>query len=136
MKRKAKYKIYTTQRQMIYVGDQIDHTLMLTAMEGEPIEYEKGVAGEFESRHSVGFHDRIKGAGPMQGYAVTTFAEGQVYTRYEGQRDAKTKVTSGTWKTYKGTGKLKGISGQGTFTVSVGSKPEEYILELVGDYDL
>ncbi len=45
MKRKAKYKIFTTQREMMYVGDQIDHTLMLTAMEGEPIEYEKGVAG-------------------------------------------------------------------------------------------
>jgi hypothetical protein len=136
MQRKAKYKIYTTQREKIYVGDQIDHTLMLTAMEGEPIEYEKGVAGEFESRRSVGFHDRIKGAGPMEGYAVTTFAEGQVYTRYDGQRDAKTKVTSGTWKVYKGTGKLKGLSGQGTFTVTAGSKPEEYILEIEGDYNL
>jgi hypothetical protein len=132
MQRKAKYKIFTTQREMMYVGDQIDHTLMLTAMEGEP----KGVAGEFVSRRSVGFHDRTKGSGPMQGYAVTTFEEGQVYSRYEGQRDAKTKVTSGTWKVYKGTGKLKSISGQGTFTVSVGSKPEEYILELVGDYNL
>jgi hypothetical protein len=136
MQRKAKYKIFTTQREMMYVGDQIDHTLMLTAMEGEPIEYEKGVAGEFVSRRSVGFHDRTKGSGPMQGYAVTTFEEGQVYSRYEGQRDAKTKVTSGNWKVYKGTGKLKSISGQGTFTVSVGSKPEEYILELVGDYNL
>ena len=84
MKRKAKYKNHTTQREMMYVGDQIDHTLMLTAMEGEPIEYEKGVAGEFDSRRSVGFHDRTKGSGPMQGYAVTTFEEGQVYTRYEG----------------------------------------------------
>jgi hypothetical protein len=136
MKRKAKYKIFTTQREMMYVGDQIDHTLMLTAMEGEPIEYEKGVAGEFVSRRSVGFHHRTKGSGPMQGYAVTTFEEGQVYSRYEGQRDAKTKVTSGTWKVYKGTGKLKGLSGQGTYTVAIGSKPEEYILELEGDYNL
>jgi hypothetical protein len=136
MKRKAKYKIFTTQREMMYVGDQIDHTLMLTAMEGEPIEYEKGVAGEFVSRRSVGFHDRTKGSGPMQGYAVTTFEEGQVYSRYEGQRDAATKTTSGTWKVYKGTGKLKGLSGQGTFTVSFGSKPEEYVLALEGDYNL
>ena len=102
---------------MMYVGDQIDDTLMLTAMEGEPIEYEKGVAGEFISRRSVGFHDRIKGSGPMQGYAVTKVEEGQVYNRYEGKRDAGTKVTSGTWKTYKGTGKLKKVSGQGTFKV-------------------
>lgn len=136
MKRKAKYKIFTTQRELMYVGDQIDHTLMLTAMEGEPLEYEKGVAGEFVSRRSVGFHDRTKGSGPMQGYAVTSFEEGQVYSRYEGQRDSATKVTSGTWKTYKGTGKLKSISGQGTFKVTAGSKPEEYILELEGDYNL
>ncbi len=52
------------------------------------------------------------------------------------RRDAGSKVTSGTWKTYKGTGKLKNISGQGTFKVTVGSKPEEYILELEGDYNL
>ena len=109
---------------------------MLTAMEGEPNPDEKGVAGEFESRRSVGFHDRTKGAGPMQGYAVTTFEEGQVYTRYEGQRDANTKVTSGTRKMYKGTGKLKSISGNGTFTVVAGSKPGEYILEIEGDYNL
>ncbi len=121
---------------MMYVGDQIDHTLMLTAMEGEPIEYEKGVAGEFVSRRSVGFHDRTKGSGPMQGYAVTTFEEGQVYNRYVGQRDAKTKVTSGTWETYKGTGKLKGITGKGTFTVTAGSKSWEYVLAVEGDYNL
>jgi hypothetical protein len=136
MKRKAKYKICTTQREMMYVGDQSDHTLMLTAMEGEPIEYEKGVAGAFISRRSVGFHDRIKGAGPMQGYAVTTFEEGQVYSQYVGQRDAKTKVTSGTWKTYKGTGKLKNLSGNGTFTVTAGSKVGEYIIDIEGDYNL
>ncbi|WP_449244373.1 hypothetical protein [Desulfobacca acetoxidans] len=136
MKRKAKYRIVTIQREMLYVGDEVDHTLTLTAMEGEAIEYQKGVAGEFVSRRSVGFHDRIKGSGPMQGYAVTTFEEGQVYSRYEGQRDAKNKTTTGTWKTYKGVGKLKNIKGQGTFKVSSGTKPDEYILEIDGDYEL
>lgn len=136
MKRKAKYRIFTIRREMMRVGDQIDHTMMLTEMEGEPLEYEKGVAGEFVSRHSVGFHDRIKGSGPMQGYAVTTFEDGQVYSRYEGHRDAATKVTKGTWKVYKGTGKLKNLSGEGTFTVTSGSKPEEYILAIEGDYSL
>jgi hypothetical protein len=84
----------------------------------------------------VGFHERIQGGGALEGYAVTTLEERQVYTRYEGQRDSKTKVTSGTWKTYKGTGKLKNITGNGTFTVVAGSKPGEYILEMEGDYNI
>ena len=136
MERRAKYRIYTTRREMIYVGDEADHTLMLTEMEGVPLEYEPGVAGAFVSRRSVGFHDRVKGSGPMLGYAVTTFEEGQVYSRFEGQRDGQTKVTKGTWKTYRGTGKLKNIKGEGTFTVTAGARPEEYILEIIGDYQL
>lgn len=136
MERRAKYKIYTVRREMVVVGDEPGHTLMLTEMEGVPLEYEPGVAGAFVSRRSVGFHDRIRGTGPMQGYAVTTFEDGQVYSRFTGQRDGQTKVTTGTWQTYRGTGKLKNIRGQGTFKVTLGSQPEEYILEIVGEYEL
>ena len=35
MQRKAKYRINVTRREMLYVGDTPDHTLMLTEMEGE-----------------------------------------------------------------------------------------------------
>lgn len=136
MHRKASYKIIVTRREMLYVGDVPDHTLMLTEMEGEPIKYTPGVAGKFISRRSVGFHDRIKGSGPMQGYAMTTFEGGAVYSRFEGKRDAKTKVTSGTWKTYNGTGKLSKIKGKGTFTVKSGPKLGEFILEMEGEYEL
>ncbi|MEJ5330521.1 MAG: hypothetical protein WHT07_10260 [Desulfobaccales bacterium] len=132
--RKAKFKIYVTRREMLYVGDQPDHTLMLTEMEGEPLEYSPGVAGEFVSRRSVGFHDRIKGEGPMQGYAVTHYEYGAVFSRFEGER--KAGVTSGTWRAYKGTGKLAGITGTGTFTVKPSDRPNEYILEMEGTYDL
>ena len=112
-KRKATYKMYVTRRENIAVGDQPDHTLMLTELEGEPIDMKIGVAGEFISRRSVGFHDRIKGSGKMEGYAISTFQHGQVYSRFEGQRDGTTKITSGTWKVKQGTGKLTGLTGQG-----------------------
>ena len=82
-KRKATYKIFVTRREYMSVGDQPDHTLMLTELEGEPIELTVGVAGEFISRRSVGFHDRIKGSGKMEGYAMSTFQHGQVYSRFE-----------------------------------------------------
>lgn len=135
-KRKATYKIFVTRREYMAVGDQPDHSLMLTELEGEPIELKVGVAGEFISRRSVGFHDRIKGSGKMEGYAISTFQHGQVYSRFEGQRDAASMVTSGTWKVYKGTGKLSGLTGQGNFTVKPTEKSREFILDMEGDYEL
>jgi len=136
MKRKASFKLRVTRREALYVHDAPDHNLMLTEMEGVPLQYEVGVAGEFVSRRSVNFHDRAQGSGPMQGYAITTYQYGSVFSRFEGKRDSKTKLTSGTWKTYKGTGKLATVKGQGSFTVKAGDTPDEFILAMEGDYEL
>jgi hypothetical protein len=136
MLRKATYKLRVTRREALYVHDEPDHSLMLVEMEGEPVDYQVGVAGEFVSRRSVNFHDRIKGSGSMQGYAMTHFQYGSVYSRFEGQRDNDTKVTTGTWKTYKGTGKLETVKGEGTFKVTVGDAPGEFVLAMEGEYEL
>lgn len=136
MKRKAVYRLMVTRREMLYVHDEFDHTLMLVEMEGEPIEVQAGVAGEFVSRRSVTFHDRNRGSGYMKGYATTTFQDGAICSLYEGQRDASTKLTKGTWKTYKGLGKLSKIQGSGTFTVKAGERDREYILTIDGEYEL
>jgi hypothetical protein len=136
MLRKATYKLRVTRREALSVHDESDHTLMLVEMEGEPIDYQPGVAGEFISRRSVNFHDRIKGSGSMQGYAMTHFAYGSVYSRFEGQRDGKSKTTKGTWKTYRGTGKLATVKGTGSFTVTSGESPNEFILDMKGEYEL
>jgi hypothetical protein len=134
MQRKASYQIYVIRREMLAVGDTPDHTLMLTEMEGVPLEYKPGVAGEFISRRSVGFHDRIKGDGPMQGYAITTFEHGAVFSRFEGEKKGPT--TSGRWKTYRGIGRLAGIKGGGTFTVKPSDKHGQFILEMEGEYEI
>lgn len=136
MKRKAVYRLMVTRREMLYVHDEFDHTLMLVEMEGEPIEYQVGVAGEFVSRRSVTFHDRTRGSGSMKGYAITTFQDGAIYSLYEGERDASTKLTTGTWKTYRGLGKLATIKGSGQFTVKAGERDREYILTIEGEYEL
>lgn len=136
MIRKATYKLRITRRESLHVHDEYDHQLMLVEMEGTPLHYEVGVAGEFVSRRSVNFHDRIGGSGPMQGYAVTNFQYGSVYSRFEGMRDAESKLTTGTWKTYKGTGKLADIKGEGEFKVTTGDVPNEFILEMEGKYEL
>lgn len=136
MIRKATYKLRVTRREALYVHDEPDHSLMVVELEGEPLHYEVGVAGEFVSRRSVNFHDRIKGSGSMQGYAVTNFQYGSVYSRFEGHRDGETKVTTGTWATYKGTGKLAEIKGEGKFKVTVGEGSNEFILDMEGDYEI
>ena len=134
MERKASFKMFVTRREMLYVGDIPDHSLMLTEMEGEAIEYTPGEAGKFVSRRSVGFHDRAKGAGPMQGYAMTYYENGAVFSRFEGAR--KGGFTMGTWKVYKGIGKLQNLQGSGTFTVHSLGKNNEFILDMQGEYTL
>ncbi len=132
MQRKASFKIFVTRREMLAVGDQLDHTLTLMEMEGEPIDYSPGAAGEFVSRRSVGFHDRIMGEGPMQGYAMTLYEHGAVFSRFEGMR--KDGVTKGTWKVYKGVGKLANLQGKGSFIVKSQGIPNQFILEMEGEY--
>jgi hypothetical protein len=136
MKRKAIYRLMVTRREMLYVHDEFDHALMLVEMEGEPVEYQVGVAGEFVSRRSVTFHDRVRGHGPMRGYAITNFKEGSICSSFEGERDPGAQLTKGTWKIYKGMGKLSNIKGGGHFTVKSGERDREYILEMEGDYEL
>ena len=134
-KREDKYKLWISRREEIYVHDEPHHSLSIVEMEGEPIDHKVGVAGEFVSRRSVTFHDRTRGEGPMQGYVHANFQYGAVYSRFEGQRDARTKISTGTWKTYKGTGKLTDIKGEGTFKLYAGDRPGEFIMEMEGEYE-
>ena len=135
-KRKDKYLLRVTKTASLQVHDKPGHTLTLTEMEGEPIELTEGVAGDFVSRRSVTFHDRTKGSGPMQGYAMATFKHGAVHTSFEGPRDSTTKISAGKWETYNGIGILAHIKGEGTFKVTPGKRRGEYILEFEGEYEL
>ena len=132
MRRKDKYKLRVIRREALYAHDEPDHTLMIVETEAEPIELE--MAGEFVSRRSVTFHDLIKGSGPMQGYAMVNFQHGSIYSRFKGHRNGDTKVSTGTWNTYRGIGKLGGVKGEGTFEVTAGERLDEFILYIEGEY--
>ena len=56
--------------------------------------------------------------------------------QFKGHRDGESKLTNGTWETYKGTGKLDNIKGKGEFNVTSGDVPGEFILEMEGNYEL
>ena len=137
-KRKNQYLLRITRIEAIQVHDKPGHALSVVEMEGEPIgKLDVGVAGEFVSRRSVSFLDRTKGTGPMMGYSMAYFRHGSVYTRFEGQRVSKEyEKSTGTWKTYDGTGKLAGITGEGTFKITLGERRGEFILDFEGEYEL
>lgn len=135
MKRKAIYRLMVTRREAFYIHDEFDHSMMIVETEGEPIEYQPGVAGEFVGRSSVTFHDRVRGNGDVKGYATTYFQEGSLCSVFEGRRDARTRLTKGTWKVYKSSGKLANMKGNGQFVVRQGENEKEYIMELEGDYE-
>jgi hypothetical protein len=133
--KKEKYRLWVARREAFSVYDEPGHTLMIVEMEGEPIKYEKGVAGKFVSRRSVTVHDRVGGHGLMDGYVMAYFEHGAAYSRFKGHRDGSSRISEGTWETYRTTGKLAGKHGRGTFKVSPGERRNEYILDLEGDYE-
>jgi hypothetical protein len=71
----------------------------------------------------------------MQGYVMAHFQYGSVYSTFEGHRDGNTKISTGTWKTYEGTGKLRGIQGEGTFKVTSREGRNEFIMDMEGEYE-
>ena len=135
MSRKDKYKLRVTRRESFSIDDEPEHSIVVVEMEGEPIEYQVGVAGEFVSRRIITIHDRIRGWGLMEGYVMAHFENGSVYSRFKGSRDGLEKTTSGSWKSYHGTGELTGIRGVGTFELIPSESKEEFILQIEGDYE-
>ncbi len=135
MKMKETFKLRVTRREAFEIDDEPDHTMMVVEMEGEPIDYQVGVAGEFVSRRSVTIHDRVKGWGLMEGYVMAHFQHGSAFSRFKGNRDGLRKVTEGTWKTYLGTGKLAGTKGEGKFKLVPAETRDEFILHIEGDYE-
>jgi hypothetical protein len=63
------------------------------------------------------------------------FQYGSAYGTFEGHRDGSTKISTGTWKAYKSTGKLAGTQGEGTFTITAGARLNEFIMEMEGEYE-
>jgi hypothetical protein len=72
----------------------------------------------------------------MEGYVMATFKHGAVHSRFEGHRDATTKISAGTWKTYNGIGILANIKGEGKFKIIPAGRRGEFILEFEGEYEL
>jgi hypothetical protein len=135
MPKRETSKFRVTRREGFDIGDEPDHSITIVEMQGEPVDYQAGVAGKFVSRRSVTVHDRVRGWGLMQGYVMTYYEQGTVYSRFEGRRDGLRRITEGTWTTYHATGKLSGSRGAGKFKLLPGEETSEFILEIEGDFE-
>jgi len=65
---------------------------------------------------------------------MVNFQHGSTYSHFKGHRNSNKKVSTGTWKTYRGIGKLCGLKGEGTFKVTERERLNEFILSIEGEY--
>jgi hypothetical protein len=105
--------------QMIQVGDKPNHTFMINQekcvwtkpMEMAGIQSKEGL--------DTSFYEMTASSMQFNGFHISTMDNGdKAYVRYHGTvalKDGKSQGASGTWMYVGGTGKLKGITGKGTF---------------------
>jgi hypothetical protein len=121
------------------VGDRTDHTLVLAKSAcswTRPMQID-GV--NTTESHDVNIVDVDGLNSDSNGYDVTDMANGdRVFIRFAGtdrsMKDGK-PLSSGTWRFIGGTGRFKGISGNGTYK----GRPDAngvYVSEINGDYTL
>lgn len=104
---------------VVPVGDRTDHVLSLskykcTWTQGEVL----GIHAKGED--GTGVSDITGNTGHDHGYAVATYANGDTtVSRYQGTTTFKDNApvsSQGTWTLLSATGRMKGISGKGTYT--------------------
>ena len=120
------------------VADVEGHAIVLLEAKGILFNEKWGAAIVDQS----GTCDFIKGAGPHEGYDVTTFPDGStIVDRYKGSArgggagTTKSASGEGTWSYVKGTGKFEGIQGGGTYKYWV-LGPGRWYTEREGEYTI
>lgn len=124
----------------VQVGDRPSHTFAINQtkctwpkpMEIAGVQSKEGIATAFSEISGDSARVRI-------GYYSETMANGdKVHFRYQGRttlKDGVPQSDEGTWSLARGTGKLKGIKGKGTYKGTPGSDGS-MSYEVVGEYNL
>ena len=122
----------------LQVGDRPNHSFVISQGKctwTKPVEI-----GGIQSKEGV-WTDSAEVSGDTsryRGYYMDTMANGdKVYYRYEGTATLKDGVPQSVeqkWTLVRGTGKLKGIKGKGTYKGKGG--PEGITYEIEGEYEL
>lgn len=125
------------QQLSIEVGDRPNHSFAIsksTCTWTKPLE----IAGAKSKEDVITSFSEIDGTSARdRGYVVQTLESGdKVFVAFEGTATLKdgTSEPKGKWHFSQGTGKLKGIKGQGTYKGKGGAQGVVY--EVEGDYRL
>jgi hypothetical protein len=84
--------------------------------------------------------DLVRGNGPHNGYCIMDDGRNQTFTRWEGMVTTVIKqgqpltTFEGTWVKTGGTGKYKGVSGEGSYAGHFIAK-DQYVVEWTGELD-
>ena len=122
------------------VGDHDGHALVVMKSKctwTKPLE----VAGsQAKSGDDTTFSDVDGTRSRDSGYHLTTMTSGDTFeVRFSGTtvstKDGKVQTQSGTWSFVRGTGKLKGITGKGTYK-GTGGPDDSVISDIEGEYQL
>jgi hypothetical protein len=125
------------QQQMLEVGDQPGHMLGVEQVKctWSKMEIEGSPAKDSLTTILVDSHGNKANA---RGYDVATFASGdKIFVRFNGSvtsKDSAVLSDGGKWSFFGGTGKLKGIKGEGTYKGKGTSQEETF--EIEGEYTL
>ncbi len=103
-----------TKWHSIEVGDESGHTIAVFENKNVYIDEKTGEKSTGISRGTLDMNFKT-GKGTVKGYVVRTFSNGdKVISMYEGNPAGKGR-SKGTFTVIRGTGKLEGIKGKGTW---------------------
>lgn len=124
---------------MIEVGDKPNHSWGVSKSTCTWTKQMEIAGLKSKDGHSVFAADATGDKFSGHGIHVTTYDNGdKIYVRFQGggtMKDGVTQTDSGKWSYTGGTGKLKGIKGQGTYK-GKGSADGGVTYEIEGDYQL
>jgi hypothetical protein len=125
---------FITSWKQVEVGDVEGHVLAIVEQKQLYIDNKTGNKNVSTSSNLMDINLKT-GQGTLKGYGVETYPNGKAIRMHEGKPVGKGHW-KGTWKFIKGTGKLEGITGEGTWdSYSMGQGQPSY-LDVEGEIEV
>jgi len=129
---RARHVYYGVKVDTLPVNDAKGHTLALASIRG--LGFLEG--GGVYVINSQAISDVTNGLGVRRGYGEATFEDGaKAYFKFISERKSLKENFKGHMTFLKGTGRLRGIQGEGTFE-AFDVPPDLIYTNLVGEYSL
>ena len=125
---------FVTDSKQVEVGDEEGHVLLILEQKQLIINEKTGAKVAVTSKNLVDINLKT-GQGTLKGYAVETFPNGDKLIRTHEGKPVGKGHWKGTWSILKGTGKLEGSKGAGTWDSYSMGRGEPSYLEAEGEME-